>query len=107
LINYYIWFFYLPYALEPLTLLVIHIIFDKFSANSFQIKLKDRSTATNLLDEALQKDLIKRLRREERKGSIVLDILRMITNYRYTIIKVENREYKKGKRLSRARRFTT
>jgi hypothetical protein len=46
------------------------------------MKLKDRSTATNLIDEALQKDLIKRLRREERKGSIVLDILRMITNYR-------------------------
>jgi hypothetical protein len=71
------------------------------------MKLKDRSTATNLIAEALQKDLIKRLRREERKGSIVLDILRMITNYRYTIIKVDNRVYKKGKRLSRARRFTT
>ena len=70
------------------------------------MKLKDRSTATNLIDEALQKDLIKRLRREERKGSIVLDILRMITNYRYTIIKVDNRVYKKGKRLSRTRRFT-
>ena len=70
------------------------------------MKLKDRSTATNLIDEALQKDLIKRLRREERKGSIVLDILRMITNYRYTIIKVDNRVYKKGKRLSRGRRFT-
>ena len=70
------------------------------------MKLKDRSTATNLIDEALQNDLIKRLRREERKGSIVLDILRMITNYRYTTIKVDNRVYKKGKRLSRARRFT-
>jgi secreted Zn-dependent insulinase-like peptidase len=70
------------------------------------MKLKDRSTATNLIAEALQKHLIKRLRREERKGSIVLDILRMITNYRYTIIKVDNRVYKKGKRLSRVRRFT-
>jgi hypothetical protein len=71
------------------------------------MKLKDRSTATNLIDEALQKDLIKRLRRKERKGSIVLDILRMITNYRYTIIKVDNRVYKKGKRLSKAQRFIT
>ena len=43
-----------------------------------QIKLKDRSTATNLLDETLLRDLIKRLRREERKGSIVLDIPGMI-----------------------------
>jgi hypothetical protein len=43
-----------------------------------QIKLKDRSTATNLLDETLLKDLIKRLRRDERKGSIVLNIPRMI-----------------------------
>ena len=39
---------------------MIHIIFDKFSANSFQIKLKDRSTATNLLDEELLKDVIKK-----------------------------------------------
>jgi hypothetical protein len=43
-----------------------------------QIKLKGRSTATNLLDETLLKDLIKRLRRDERKGSIVLNIPRMI-----------------------------
>jgi hypothetical protein len=43
-----------------------------------QIKLRDRSTATNLLDETLLKDLIKRLRRDERKGSIVLNIPRMI-----------------------------
>jgi hypothetical protein len=43
-----------------------------------QIKLKDRSTATNLLDETLLRDLKKRLRREERKGSIGLDIPRMI-----------------------------
>jgi hypothetical protein len=49
---------------------MIHIIFDKFSANSFQIKLKDRSTATNLLDEELLKDVIKKSkkRREEKKG---------------------------------------
>jgi hypothetical protein len=34
-------------------------------------KLKDRSTATNLLDEELLKDVIKKSkkRREERKGS--------------------------------------
>ena len=48
---------------------MIHIIFDKFSANSFQIKLNDRSTATNLLDEELLKDVIKKSKkiREEKK----------------------------------------
>ncbi|MCC2649398.1 MAG: hypothetical protein K0R16_2204 [Nitrososphaeraceae archaeon] len=56
---------------------MIHIIFNKISANSFQIKLKDRSTATNLLDEELLKDVIKKSkkRREERKGSILLEYL--------------------------------
>jgi hypothetical protein len=39
---------------------MIHIIFNKISANSFQIKLKDRSTATNLLDEELLKDILKK-----------------------------------------------
>jgi hypothetical protein len=34
----------------------------------FQIKLKDRSTATNLLYEELLNDVIKRVRREEKKG---------------------------------------
>ena len=55
---------------------MIHIIFNKISANSFQIKLKDRSTATNLLDEELLKDVIKKSkkRREERKGSILLEV---------------------------------
>ena len=87
---------------------MIHIIFNKFSANSFQIKLKDRSTATNLLDEELLKDVIKKSkkRREERKGSILLEIARVIDYCRYTTIKVENRERKKGKRLWKARRFT-
>jgi hypothetical protein len=33
----------------------------------FQIKLKNRSTATNLLDEELLKDVIKRVRREEKR----------------------------------------
>jgi hypothetical protein len=58
---------------------MIHIIFNKISANSFQIKLKDRSTATNLLDEELLKDVIKKSkkRREERKGSILLEIPRV------------------------------
>jgi hypothetical protein len=53
---------------SPHWLIIIHdIIFDKFSANSFQIKLKNRSTATNLLDEALQEDLIKKSnKRKER-----------------------------------------
>jgi hypothetical protein len=59
---------------------MIHIIFNKISANSFQIKLKDRSTATNLLDEELLKDVIKKSkkRREEKKGSILLEIPRVI-----------------------------
>jgi hypothetical protein len=58
---------------------MIHIIFNKISANSFQIKLKDRSTATNLLDEELLKDVIKKSkkRREERKGSILLEFPRV------------------------------
>jgi hypothetical protein len=58
---------------------MIHIIFNKISANSFQIKLKDRSTATNLLDEELLKDILKKSkkRREERKGSILLVIPRV------------------------------
>jgi hypothetical protein len=45
----------------------------------FQIKLKNRSTATNLLDEELLKDVIKKSkkRREERKGSILLEIPRV------------------------------
>jgi hypothetical protein len=38
----------------------------------FQIKLKDRSTATNLLYEELLKDVIKRVRREEKKGKALL-----------------------------------
>jgi hypothetical protein len=51
----------------------------KLVSNSFQIKLKDRSTATNLLDEELLKDVIKKSkkRREERKGSILLVIPRV------------------------------
>ena len=71
-------------------------------------KLKDRSTATNLLNEALLQDLIKKSkkRREERKGSILLEIARVIDYCRYTTIKVENRESKKGKRLRKTRRFT-
>jgi adenylate cyclase class IV len=87
---------------------MIHIIFNKISANSFQIKLKDRSTATNLLDEELLKDVIKKSkkRREERKGSILLEIARVIDYCRYTTIKVKNRESKKGKRLRKTRRFT-
>jgi hypothetical protein len=42
-------------------------------------KLKDRSTATNLLDEELLKDILKKSkkRREERKGSILLVIPRV------------------------------
>jgi adenylate cyclase class IV len=80
----------------------------KLVSNSFQIKLKDRSTATNLLDEELLKDVIKKSkkRREERKGSILLEIARVIDYCRYTTIKVENRESKKGKRLRKTRRFT-
>ena len=80
----------------------------KLVSNSFQIKLKDRSTATNLLDEELLKDVIKKSkkRREERKGSILLEIARVIDYCRYTTIKVENRESKKGKRLWKAWRFT-
>jgi hypothetical protein len=87
---------------------MIHIIFNKISANSFQIKLKDRSTATNLLDEELLKDVIKKSKkgREERKGSILLEIARVIDYCRYTTIKVKNRESKKGKRLRKTRRFT-
>jgi hypothetical protein len=51
----------------------------KLVSNSFQIKLKDRSTATNLLDEELLKDILKKSkkRREERKGSILLVIPRV------------------------------
>ncbi len=57
----------------------------------------------NLLDEELLKDVIKRVRRED---SILLEIPRVSDYCRYTIIKVENRENKKGKRLWKARRFT-
>jgi hypothetical protein len=80
----------------------------KLVSNSFQIKLKDRSTATNLLDEELLKDVIKKSKkgREERKGSILLEIARVIDYCRYTTIKVKNRESKKGKRLRKTRRFT-
>jgi hypothetical protein len=51
----------------------------KLVSNSFQIKLKNRSTATNLLDEELLKDILKKSkkRREERKGSILLEIPRV------------------------------
>jgi hypothetical protein len=51
----------------------------KLVSNSFQIKLKDRSTAINLLDEELLKDILKKSkkRREERKGSILLEIPRV------------------------------
>jgi hypothetical protein len=60
-------------------IIIQYIIFDKFSANSFQIKLKNRSTVTNLLDEELLKDVIKKSkkRREKRKGSILLEIPRV------------------------------
>jgi putative phosphoribosyl transferase len=51
---------------------VIHFIFDKISSK-FQLKLKDRATAANILGEAL-KDVIKD--KEERKASIVLAIPR-------------------------------
>jgi hypothetical protein len=89
-------------------IIIKYIIFDRFSANSFQIKLKNRSTATNLLDEELLTDVIKKSkkRREERKGSILLEFPRVIDYCRYTTIKVENRESKKGKRLWKARRYT-
>jgi hypothetical protein len=60
---------------------MIHIIFNKISANSFQIKLKDRSTAINLLYEELLKDVIKKSKKrseeEERKGSILLEFPRV------------------------------
>jgi hypothetical protein len=46
---------------------MIHIIFNKISANSFQIKLKDRSTATNLLDEELLKDVIEKTKKRRKK----------------------------------------
>jgi hypothetical protein len=51
----------------------------KLVSNSFQIKLKNRSTATNLLYEELLKDILKKSkkRREERKGSILLEIPRV------------------------------
>jgi hypothetical protein len=51
----------------------------KLVSNSFQIKLKDRSTATNLLDEELLKDILKKSknRRQERKDSILLVIPRV------------------------------
>ena len=69
----------------------------------FQIKLNDRSTVTNLLDEELLKDVIKKSkkRREEkrRKDSILLEIPRVSDYYRYTIIKVENKESKKRKKI--------
>ena len=75
-------------CISPAYPLVIHIIFDKFSANSFQIKLKDGSIATNLLDEALQKDLIKKSNKKRKERFYLFEISRMITNYRDTIIKV-------------------
>jgi hypothetical protein len=91
-------------------IIIQYIIFDKFSANSFQIKLNDGLTATNLLDEELLKDVIKKSKKrseeEERKGSILLEIPRVIDYCRSTTIKVENGESKKGKRLWKARRFT-
>jgi hypothetical protein len=46
---------------------MIHIIFNKISANSFQIKLKDRSTATNLLDKELLKDVIEKSKKRRKK----------------------------------------
>jgi putative phosphoribosyl transferase len=51
---------------------MIMIIFDKIS-NKFQLRLKDRMTAANILGEAL-KDIIKK--EEQRKDSIVLGIPR-------------------------------
>ena len=76
----------------------------KLVSNSFQIKLKDRSTATNLLDEELLKDVIKKSKKrseeeEKRKGSILLEIPRVSDYCRYTNVKAENRESKKGKSL--------
>jgi len=71
-------YIFLCTGLSSYSIIIIqYIIFDKFSANSFQIKLKDISTTTNLLDEALLEDLT-RVRREERKGSILLEISRVI-----------------------------
>ena len=51
---------------------MIMIIFDKIS-NKFQLRLKDRMTAANILGEAL-KDIIKK--EQQRKDSIVLGIPR-------------------------------
>ena len=49
-----------PTFFRVLAYYIQYIIFDKFSANSFQIKLKDRSTVTNLLDKELLKYVIKK-----------------------------------------------
>jgi hypothetical protein len=64
--------------MRPLLVMIISYLI-KLVQITFQIKLKDRSTATNLLYEELLKDVIKKSkkRREERKGSILLEIPRV------------------------------
>jgi hypothetical protein len=53
--------------MRPLLVMIISYLI-KLVQIPFQIKLKNRSTVTNLLDEELLKDVIKRVRREEKKG---------------------------------------
>jgi hypothetical protein len=82
----------IPYTLVLLTLLMIKMSYlIKLVWNSFQIKLKDRSTATNLLDEELLKDILKKSkkRREEKKekAQFFWNFQEWLTNYRYTTIK--------------------
>jgi hypothetical protein len=64
--------------MRPLLVMIISYLI-KLVQITFQIKLKDRSTATNLLYAELLKDVIKKSkkRREERKGSILLEIPRV------------------------------
>ena len=60
----------------------------------------NRSTVTNLLAESLLKNVIKKSKKrgEEKKDSYLLKSPRVSDYYEYTIIKVKNRESKKGKR---------
>jgi hypothetical protein len=64
--------------MRPLLVMIISYLI-KLVQIPFQIKLKNRSTVTNLLYEELLKDVIKKSkkRREERKGSILLEIPRV------------------------------